>query len=220
VVGRLREGLKEFQNDEAKAVDYADSVVRMTQGSGSPKDLPAVQQGGELHKTLTMFYSYLSVLNNMSRRTKQKVRKAADLPRATLSYLYLWAFPSVMGAMILGQGPDDDEEWLTWAAKRTAAYPFMSYVIVRDVVGAMTSGYNYRMSPVADALGFFADTGKHIGEGDFDEGFAKSGLGALGIIGRVPTRQAWITGDYLSDYFGGEVDEFSIYDALVTGHRE
>ena len=219
-LGAYAKGLEDFKNDEAKAIDYADSSVRMAQGSGSPKDLPAVQRGTEANKIYTMFYSYFSVLNNMLRRTKRQTRSVVDAPRAALSYLYLVAIPAVLGEMLLGHGPDDDEEWLAWAAKKAAVYPLMSYVIVRDVASAMSSGFDYRMSPVADAFKALIDTTNSASEGEFDERFFKTGVSTLGVALHLPTRQAWITGDYLSDYFSGEVDEFSLYDALVTGHRE
>jgi predicted ABC-type ATPase len=219
-MGAYAKGLKDFANDEAKAVAYADSAVRQSQGSGSPKDLPAVQRGTDLHKMFTMFYSYFSVLNNMLRRTKQMARSPGDVPRAALSVLYLVVLPAVLSELVLGRGPEDDEDPLAWAAKKSAAYPLASVVFLRDVLSPAVTGYGYQLSPVADALGFWADTAQSAAEGDFDEQFFKGAANALGVVLKLPTRQAWLTGDYLSDYFNGEIDEFSVYDMLVTGNRD
>ena len=32
--------------------------------------------------------------------------------------------PSVLGELLAGRTPDEDEDWAKWAAVKTAAYPF------------------------------------------------------------------------------------------------
>ena len=50
--------------DEQAAIDYADHIVRITQGDGAVENLAGVQRGNELARAFTMFYSYMSVQLN------------------------------------------------------------------------------------------------------------------------------------------------------------
>ncbi|MGE0290234.1 MAG: hypothetical protein AB7P16_28465 [Bradyrhizobium sp.] len=219
--GAYAKGMHDFANDEAQALAFADRTVRMSQGSGAPKDLAAVQHGAELKRIFTMFYSYFSTLHNLSRRRLNLTEKTpAGIARLALSAFYLLFVPAVLGELMLGRGPDDDEGWLAWAMKKTATYPLLSMILVRDIASAVSSGYGYQLSPVADAFEFGVRASQKASEGEFDEAFAKSLVHLAGIKWALPTRQAWITGDYLAHYFGGDIDEFSLYEALVTGDRD
>lgn len=224
-LGAYHQGLDLFQGDEAKAIAHADRTVRMSQGSGAPKDLAAVQRGSELHRMFTMFYSYFAVLNNMLRRTKQNTRGMADAPRAALSFLYLVVIPAVLTDLIVGRGPEDDDEWLSWAAGKIVTYPLMSMVLLRDlaqVVSSLSTGeptFGYRLSPVADAFAKLADTMVQAQQGEIDESLVRSVTGALGIWLKLPTNQVWKSGHYLHHYFDGDIADFSIYDMLVKGYK-
>jgi hypothetical protein len=58
-LGAYSKGLKDFNGDDAKAVDYADSAVRLSQGSGYTKDLARIQRGANAYKMFTMFLQLL-----------------------------------------------------------------------------------------------------------------------------------------------------------------
>lgn len=219
-LGAYDKGMTDFKNDEAKAIAFADRSVRLSQGSGSAKDLAAIQRGDDTHRIFTMFYSYFSTLNNLLRRRTQATRGVGDAGRAALALLYLVAVPAVLGELVLGRGPDDEDDWLTWAVVKIGAYPFMSMVGIRDIVSAATSDYGYSLTPVADAFQFVADTARKVGEGDFDRSALKSGVNALGVWLKLPSRQAWLSGEYLVDYFSGDIEDFSVYEFLVTGHKK
>lgn len=217
-LGAYDKGMVDFRNDEAAAAAFADRTVRMSQGSGAAKDLAAIQRGTDLHRMFTMFYSYFSTLNNLMRRRAQGTRTGQNgVGRAALSVLYLVIVPAVLAELMLGRGPEDDEEWLPWAVKTVGLYPAASWVGVRDIVNAAATDYGYSITPVADAFQFAADAARKAAEGDFDATFARNALNALGVWLKLPTRQAWLSGEYLSDYFGGEVEDFSLYEMLVTG---
>lgn len=91
--------------DQARAIERADQVVRATQGSGMPKDLPQVQRGTALHRAFTMFYTpFASTYNqiadaNLSRDPMKIVRAyswALVVP-ALLSALMDWAWDEAKG---------------------------------------------------------------------------------------------------------------------------
>jgi len=130
--------------------------------------------------------------------------------------------PSVLAEMITGRGPDEDEpleDKLLWAAKTSALYPFMTVVGLRDIMNAMGSDYGYSITPVADAFGSIVDTSKEISAGNFGKSLARDAALAVGYWGHLPTRQAWLTGEYLYDWASGNTDGFSPFEALVRRDR-
>lgn len=219
-LGAYDKGMADFKNDEAKAIAFADRSVRLSQGSGAAKDLPAIQRGEETARVFTMFYSYFSTLNNLLRRRTQLTRRPGDAGRAALGALYLVVVPAVLAELVLGRGPDDDEGFAAWAAKKVLLYPAASWVLIRDIANAVGTDFGYSFTPVADAFRFTAETTKAAAEGDFDRATIKSGLNALGVWLKLPTRQAWLSGEYLHDYFNGDIEDFSLYELLVTGDKQ
>ena len=204
--------------DENKAIDYADSIVRRSQSSGSAKDLAAIQTHSPLMKMFTMFYTYFSVLYNLFQRSGSlgKGRRIEDLPRFAASMFYLWFAPAVLSELVAGRGPDDDEDWGEWFTRTIpewAFYPAFSVVGVRDVV-SMMRGYGYSASAALDApasLGPAARTAwrtvdQFIIEDDKDltRADVRAVVMAIGYWGHMPARQMWITGEYLYDWMTGE----------------
>lgn len=220
-LGAYAQGMNElFDGDENKAVAYADSVVRRTQSAGGAKDLAQVQAHGEVARWFTMFYSYFSVLYNVvAERAVEAKRGERTIPQLVASAIYLWFLPAVLGALMTGQGPDDDENYAAWAAKQTLLMPFSMVVGVRDVASALFSGYDYRMTPIQSAVetivqGFRAGF-KGAAEGEISEYGQKQILYTAGYLTGLPTAQAWNMLDYLRDYVNGEKEGFSLYEFLV-----
>jgi len=138
--------------DEEMAVRKADALIRQTQGSGSVKDLAAIQRGSEKDKIFTMFYSYFNAMYNMMAERIHSTRSLADAPKFIASAMYLWFFPSLLGEIVTGRGPsedDDDEKKAKWAIKTLLLYPFQAIPFARDVINAAGSGFEYKMSPVS-----------------------------------------------------------------------
>lgn len=202
--------------DDAAAVDYADAIVRQTQGGGSTKDLALIQRGGETQRAFTMFYSYFNVLYNLFRRRASLTRSVRDVPAFAASMVYLWFLPAVLGEVIAGRGPDDDEAWAEWFAKKGAAmafYPAMTVPVLRDIAGAFDQ-FGYDPSPAFDAFEVttrvLGDVGNAVaspitGEDvEVERADVKDAVMAVGYWGALPSRQAWITGSYLYDYMTGE----------------
>jgi Large polyvalent protein associated domain 22 len=200
--------------DEQAAIDYADQVVRITQGSGTAKDLALVQRGPEAFRIFTMFYSYFSVLFNQMAKTTRQFKLDKNAPRLLASLALLWFVPAVLEDLITGRGPDDDagdDEWLKWLLGREVAYPFQSVVFVRDVVNGMDR-YGYEPSAAFDMYEQLARAGKlaiaisPLGDKDEVTRADVKGLAlATGYVLQLPARQMWLTAEYLYDWMTGEV---------------
>lgn len=195
---------------ERAAIDYADSVVRQTQSSGGAKDLARIQRGGQVQRSFVMFYSYFSVLyNQFSRQISRVKRGDISLPRLAASAMYLWFAPSILGEMIAARGPEDDEEWTAWAARQGILYPMGAVVGLRDVGNAVLTPFGYDASPAFDAFVQTARTAQiplkaiddedEVGRSD-----VKAAVLTAGYWGKLPARQAWITGEYLYDLATGQ----------------
>jgi hypothetical protein len=177
-----------------------DRAVRMSQSAGAMKDLSRVQQGGEYQKLITMFYTYFNGYHNlMRRRAAIEGRKPMSISKVmghSMSFLYLTAIPAILSEIIVGRGPDDedDEEWLTWMAKEALAYPFMSIVGVRDVANSVVRGYGYELTPIQQGIKTILRGGREgldVTMGEGDETSAKLMLMSAGYIFGLPSRQLW-----------------------------
>ena len=217
--GAYQKGLSENLGDEAKAVAYADSVVRISQGSGATKDLARVQRGGEFQRLATMFYSYFSALYSLAYRRIGKTKSLSDIPTAAGSALALWFLPAIMAELIAGRGPDDDEEWWSWGAGLIATYPFLTIVGVKDIASAIESGFDYQMTPAASAPGALVKWGRQVYkavEEEDPERAVRPTVEAVGYIFQLPLKQPVITLGNIWDYMTGEDPEFEVRDLFFV----
>lgn len=215
------EGVK--AGDENAAIDFADSTVRKSQSAGGAKDLAGIQAGHPLFKLFTTFYSYFNVMYNLMARRVGMTKSVADIPRLVSSAMLLWFVPAVLGELLTQRGPGDDEEpedWFVNNWKLWATYPLQGLIGFREIVQAM-GPYGYDGPPALDAI---AQTGTALNipekilddEQDVSRSDVKAAVLAVSYWGHLPGRQGWITGSYLYDYMTGEVDEFSVRDALFA----
>jgi hypothetical protein len=148
-------GMLKFDGDEAKAVEYADWIVRSTQNTGAAKDLSSIQRGGPLWKSLTMFYTAFNSIYNQTREQWFRGHGREDLPRLAAYLVFQFVMPALLGDMMNRRGPDwdddDPEDIWKWIFTSVLQYGSSQFIGLRDVVNAATSGFDYRMSPMADA---------------------------------------------------------------------
>lgn len=198
------------------AIRFADKVVRTTQGSGAPKDLSAVQGNNELARAFTMFYSWLAAKYNrmrtLGRDTASAVRerRVKDFPALAARAWFALVLPALLGDLLAGRGPEDDEEPAEWMARKVLLFPLMTLPLVRDIAGAAEKGFSYELSPLAGfgkaAARFSTSMWNLIGESD-QEALSEAVGDAVEFAGYVvglPTAQAKITGGYLWDVITGE----------------
>lgn len=211
--------------DELSAIDYADGIVRKTQGAGAPKDLALVQRGSEVFKLFTMFYSFFSVLFNQFQKTGNQFVSDKDVPKLMGSLFLLWFLPAVIEDLILGRGPGEDaeaEEYAKWALKKEVMYPFQSVVLMRDVVNGMDE-YGYSPSAAFDffesvsRLGSLAVKKATDEDAEVTRKDVKSVFMTTGYLVGLPSRQVWQTSEYFYDYINGDIDEENPFKAMWQG---
>ncbi|CAB4144463.1 hypothetical protein UFOVP456_43 [uncultured Caudovirales phage] len=221
--------------DEGKSREVAilegDAAIRLTQGAGGPKDLAGVQRNNELMKSLTMFYSYFSTLYNRMRNMGRDVQSITDMPRFLAKALFVVAIPAFMGDLIVGRGPDDEEEYPSWLARKILLYPLMTIPLLRDVIASVDSGYDYKFTPLASGLEKLSKLVKAGAKAVSDEDdvewgkFAVNAAETIGYLAGVPgTAQVSATGKYLWRVNEGEeeADNFAelLFYAAVGKRKE
>jgi ribosomal protein S3AE len=101
-----------------------------------------MQRGTEFQKLATMFYSYF---NHMYNRQRDLVRSARDAKHdrrlrhggwRDRSWLMLVA-PAIIGNVVSGQGPQDDEERRGLGARKVGVNMFLGVPLVRDAANLL-----------------------------------------------------------------------------------
>lgn len=230
-------------NHEA-AVAFADSVVRMTQGSGRDVDLAAVMSGkglgAEFKKIFTMFYGYFSAQLGQFVRSKAKrkrQRAEGDVFAAAKRFsdiMGIVVVPAVASALLYGRiEGDGDDEWTEEdivpvaksMARETALYFGGFFPYFRDFVAAGmsvvdedTKFYGYRLSPVQtipENVIKGAEGVKDFARGEGDRVDVKRIILAIGAITGLPGgMQAARTVDHAMKVSEGESD-FNPYYLIV-----
>jgi hypothetical protein len=193
------------------AIRSADRAVRLTQGTGNVKDMAQIMNSkSELNRLFTMFYSGFSAQYNLQVDLTRKTRRdieAGDWRTVALQrlpqWMYLVVIPAILGAWITGDTPDKDESVGWWASRKALLYPMASVPFVRDIAGAIDTGFDYKMSPISRVgdssvkalreLFKMTDEDKEFDMRKFIKPAAEVGSIALGL----PTGQAISTIDNL-----------------------
>jgi hypothetical protein len=223
-VGAYREYLQDHPGDEANAISHADKVISLSQGAGGPKDLPAIMRKNETTKLVTMFYSYFSAYYNRQRTwgrdLKRKIQTGeGDFPSLLARQVFMTIGPAILGELLVGRGPDDDESWTAWMAKKIAFYPVSAIPIARDAANYFDDGFGYTFTPAARAIDeVLVQPFKLIG--DIAEGDAtlrqvtKQSLETVGYALALPTGQLSSTVDNV--WKALEEDDFQLRDLVLT----
>ena len=228
----MGEGKTEARAKEL-AVQSANSAVRLGLGSGSIKDIAPVQAGGEWLKWGTMFYSWFSMTYSKNRhlgRDTGKASKAGLLlsPRVIAGllgrYLALVAGPAILSEILSGRGPDDDEDWATWALVKTTVYPFMGIPGVRDAAGMLEAriveGRRGDRAGIVSALS--KDLSKAAegwieiieGEEPSPAQAVKDTAKVFGKLSGLPVSQFEISGGYIEDLATGDEAPEDVIDFI------
>ena len=230
-LGAFNKYLREHEGDadlRTKAGEYADHIVRITQGTGFNKDLSKIQRGSEYLKLFTMFYSYFNTLFGLLQLRTADVKlhqdKAAAM-RAANSFLMLVAVPALLSEWLVGRGPDEDEAYWKWAARQLVMYPAQTIIGVRDVTQFVDPKYGYQASPAQDApasvYNTLAETLRAVADPDKFSA-KKLGFQALrtfGYLKGLPLRQPEITLKNVIDYADGTTPDFELRDLAFSRQR-
>lgn len=144
-------GLKRY-GDEAKAVAYADSVIRQTQSASTIADLSTFERSGPIGQLTTMFYSWFRVMSQMQNEAIMRVKYEHGINRVKdlASYaFYILVAQSVAEALLRGGGPEpeDDESrmwsWAKWTTQRVVLSPLSTVPLVREIGSAIDNNFKF-----------------------------------------------------------------------------
>lgn len=206
----FKQGMERFENDTGKAVDYADHVVRQTQGSGREADLAQIMSGhggwGMLKKAFTMFYSYfngqlgLLVKHGVIAKLEAKQNPQLATARYAAKFIAIVVLPTILTELLMnGAGPDgeDDEQMLMRYATAFVKYGAGMFPLVRDIVPAIwtktvdTNAHYFgaKISPIdsaADGVVEGVKSLKDVATGENDEKDTKHLIMAAGYTFGLP----------------------------------
>lgn len=162
--------LRDDPADNARAIKYADRVVRITQSGGGIKDLSAIQRQKGLMKGATMFYSFFSVLYGIVRGIGAeagdsiKRNPVGATMRAATRVLIVLTLQEAASALLRGKLPDmepEDEDkpgMVKFLATNTLLAATGTVPLVRDVISGALSDYGFSGSPVGMMAEAVADS--------------------------------------------------------------
>lgn len=203
--------------DEGEAVSAGDRAVRLSQGAGGAKDLSSIAANRDLlTRTITMFYTPFSALYSRLRDIGYQFKSTGDVVSLASRLFGVWIVAAIVGELLAGRGPDDDEGAPEWALKLALVYPFLTVPVVRDLAGAVTSDYGYQFSPlaqVAKSTSRVMITARKVASDEADiEKLAADMYRASKYWLGLPVGQIEITGGYLIDLAAGNDEPESIWD--------
>lgn len=178
------------------AIERADQVVRQTQGSALPKDLPAVQRGSVFNRAFTMFYTPFSATFNQI--------QAAHLSRDPIQIVRAWSWAIVVPAILSsiadwgwdelkGKKKNNLSAWRVTAGIPDYALGLLPFArlargLVPEAINIVAGGrvvepgFEARGLPVVtDPINKSIMALRHLGKGDVD----KASLDAMQILGPV-----------------------------------
>ena len=224
----FKQGMERFENDAGKAVDYADHVVRQTQGSGREADLAQVMSGhggwGMLKKAFTMFYSYfnsqlgLLVKHGVIAKLEAKQNPQLATARYAAKFIAIVVLPTILTELLMhGTGPDgeDDDQMMMRYATAFVKYGAGFFPFVRDIVpGVWTKVVNpnghyfgVKISPI-DSAGEGIVEGvkslKDVATGENDEKDTKHLIMAAGYTFGLPGKLVADTVDGTRAWLSGD----------------
>lgn len=171
--GYLR-AMKKFGGDANKAIDWADQSVRLTQPQSMVKDLPKIMRSGnEFKRSLTMFYSYYSVLHNQG---TEIVRRAGAGNISKLEAITALHWMYIVPPMIRSVMQERTDITAMSLLKGTTTHIAGGIPVFRDLISSQVMGYDYTVSPIFSAptallgaikTGAKAAKGEDLGIGDY-----------------------------------------------------
>lgn len=191
------------------SVAMGDRAVRLSQMSGGPKDLAAVQRKDGLMKALTIVYSYFNLLYNRQADLVHSMKTAEGVKDYLVAFertIFLIALPAILAPLMTGHGPEDDESWGKWAMLKIATYPMMSVPLLRDVGSSLESGWAYSgATPIGDVFKSTTRLAAAATQDELDaEKITMSTMDVVGMGFGLPTAQPKRTVKYLFSVERGE----------------
>tara|TARA_R110000822_G_C14901458_1_gene449042 strand:- start:19 stop:489 length:471 start_codon:yes stop_codon:yes gene_type:complete len=145
--------------------------------------------------------------------------------QAFKSFTYLSILPAILSSLIVGRGPDEeeDESWGYWALKEVIQFPFMGMVGIRDGVSYLFNPYFGTALPYTDVFENIVDGTKSIldimTDDEFNNKDVEKIMLGLGYLFKLPARQITNMEAHLYEVFS-ENEDFSLFEFLVKIDRK
>jgi len=190
---------------EQEAIDFADTIIRRTLGSGRITDVSSLQRGGPVYKLFTAFQGFFNTQfnqwmreYNIDRRLLEEGNTAEAVQRITSFVASKYLAACFFNLVLALQNPfadDDDDEYKNYTTE-LLHYPMSLIGIYGPVANfAMDKtlgikAYSYRMSIIESSLDKIYRASGKLGkmiDGDFEQGL--EGLtDVAGIYAGVPAQ--------------------------------
>jgi hypothetical protein len=185
-------------NDQERSVALADQAVIDAQGSGTTKDLSAIERGGPAMKLFTVFYSFMNTSLNLgvsqTMTRDSKVKLAAD-------YLLIYVVPVVLISLMKSAfTPGDSGDWddpkkiALKLVKEEVSYLMGLFFGLREISGIVDAfqgkpSGEYRGPAGTRLLGDTLVLSKQVGQLELDDGLRKAVINVAGELMRLPSAQ-------------------------------
>jgi len=221
-LGGYSKALEEMRMSHEDAVQYADSVVRKTQGAGlSYAQSQLIAGGNDTARLFTMFQTYTNVVYNRLLRRMNNVKRdgIVALPAALAGVANMMIAPALMEQIIKRNFPDvdDDEKWKK-IAQIVALQGTGLIPIAGGVFRAMLTGQDYQMTPVESLIRAGQLVIKDTERENFDKNTLKAGVTLASLLAPVPASQLSVTIDAMANQANGE--DVSFLDYFIRPPRE
>lgn len=224
---------------EARAVAYADSIVRQTQMAGEKEDVSNFESQGSIYRAMFPFKSwFINWMNNAETQRRLDLDKKGQAKAAALasSYMYLLMLPAMLATaateIARGEDWDDDDDgygddmwelwWRSQAEQITGGLPMISEATrVMDTFWFDDEYWNNRY-PATPWQRVVENIAKAPLKKDAVDA-AGSVVSQLADLMGIPASRVWKSVNLLGDEFiSGELESESTYDLIrgaVTGQR-
>jgi hypothetical protein len=227
-LGAHQKGLDEGMSDE-DASRYADSMVRLSQGSGQEKDLSAIQSGNnEFQRYITMFYTPFNVMFNAQWRAVRDARKGEYMQALQNTFWFMIA-TTLADALSSGDWPEGEEgepvgfdDLGMWFMRNFAFGLAGGVPIARDasnyIERDLTGKYSNLENPISQGVEAIWKAGKESAkvwqdEKEVDGAYIRGLANAIGYGTGIPGGgQLGKTGGFVWDYNTGAQDPQSVRD--------
>ena len=199
-----RDGMRRFENDEARAIEYADRMVVRSQASGNFQERTAFERGSinpkvrqsELVRAFTALISYFMAKNNVAyeRTKKTNFKNPGQVIGWATDMMLLYVVEAAIVGIIRGAWPDEDEageeygpQVLAYLGAEGANSLFAGIPMVREFVSEAAGfrGGGVFSSVVADV----AKVTEQIGQGEMDQALLTSANNLGGTLFKYPSGQ-------------------------------
>jgi hypothetical protein len=220
-----RKGLSEHM-EQQDAVDYADTIVSRSQGTGLPRDMAEISQGQGYKRLFSMFYSFFSSYHNL--QSDQWKQTDFKNPKQAVTWaknqIWMTVIPAMLVDYLFGAGPDDPDDWvswLKWGVGSVASFALGGIVLARSIANAVATGYGFQMTPAEGLAKHAVNTYQQIAQGENDVALWKSLIMLIGYGGHMPGARGGARAiDVVDDEGFDEADTFGFWWRLLISGKE